>query len=366
MTGNSENLTRERSFPFYLFQLWENQKTGRLKVNTGAGEQQFCLVKGELTPITRYFPEKDFLDWLQETHRLEPPLRFNHQLIGAENINSLMAILIEQGFLPSREALELSRDFLVARLIDHFSLPGLRFSFEEEEFSEEDILIKGVFVPDLILQGFRKLAQIEAFSRLLPSEKQLIIRQVPAYFRKLSLKAPELYIWKLLQTPKTFKALLEQSWLGPAETKKTLLALTCLKLIQYSPNPETPEVNGRNSLPDIEKSLALFNEKNIFICRYLAKQLGPVAYNLIEKCYRETVDYLDPIFLNLEFRPDGSLEPRAMLKMSLNELSPEAKKTLLQGFDEILVAELLLVKRNLGNQHEEALVKHLNKIGETA
>jgi len=84
-----------------------------------------------------------------------------------------------------------------------------------------------------------------------------------------------------------------------------------------------------------------------------------VAFNLLEKSYRETQDSLDPIFRNLEIKPDGSFEPRAMLKISLNSLDQREKKIILRGFDEILAAELLLVKKTLGNQHEENLVKLL-------
>jgi hypothetical protein len=364
MVENFEKKSVNLPLPFYLFQLWENQKTGKLVLNPGPYQRLFCLVKGELTPVKKHFPEKDFLDWLQEIEKIEAPLRLNRQFMGSENLRSTVAMIIEHGFLPAQEVLELTAEYLTSRLIDYFRLPEVRLSFEEEQFNEEEIIIKGTFIPEIILRGFRKISRIENLAYFLPAEKELIFRQVPVYTRKINLKSPELYLWNQLQGPKTFGNLLEQSWLGPSETKKTLLALACLKLVEFNPNPVLFENNGRTGCLDLGKNLALFNEKCAFICRYIAKQLGPVAFNLIEKCYRESQEYLDPIFRNLEIRPDGSFEPRALLKMSLNELNLEAKKTFLRGFDEILTAELLLVKKNLGNQHEESVIKHLRKIGE--
>lgn len=352
------------SLPHHLFQIWENQQTGVLTVNPGPDERVFCFVKGELTAIRKYFPEKDFLDWLIEIKKIEPPLRLNRQLLGSEGIKSVVAILIEHGFLSSQEAFELLNDFLASRLSDYFNLVEVRHEFEEENFNEEEILLRGIFTPSVILNGIRKITRIDNFARFLPSEKELILRQAPSYSNKLNLSPPEIYLWNLLQTPKTFAWLLEQSWLGPTETRKTILALSCLKLVDFSQNAVSLENNGRPGFIDLEKSLAIFNEKCAFIYKYVAKQLGPVAFNLIEKCYREVQEYLDPIFLNLEIKPDGSFEPRAMLRFSLNELDPEEKKTLLRGFDEILTAELLMVKKNLGNQHEETLVKSLRKAGE--
>ncbi|MDI6849830.1 MAG: hypothetical protein QME69_08575 [Candidatus Saccharicenans sp.] len=350
--------------PFYLFQLWENQKTGRLVLNPGPYEKQFCLVKGELTPVKKYFPEKDFLDWLQEIRKIEPPLRLNRQLLGADNISSMLAVLIEHGFLPAQEALDLAREFLAVRLTDFFNLPPVRLSFQEEEIPGQEIIVKGLFTPDLILRGFRQISRPQHLGSWLPAEKEIIFRQAPPYTRKIDLRSPELYLWNQLQTPQSYGQLLKNSWLGPTETKKTLLALACLKLVEFNVNQAALENNGRPGVPDLEKSLLAFNEKSAFICRYIAKQLGPVAFSLIEKCYREAQEYLDPIFRNLEIRPDGSFEPRAMLKMSLNDLSPEDKKNLLRGFDEILAAELLLVKKNLGNQHEATVAGILARTGE--
>lgn len=366
MAEPPEKNNQNNFLPFYLFNLWEGQKTGRLLLNPGPYEKLFCLVKGELTPVKKYFPEKDFLDWLQETGRIEPPLRLNRQLLGADNISSILAVLIEHGFLPAREALDLTAEFLAVKLIDYFNLPPVRLRFEEEDIPPEEIIVRGLFTPDLILRGFRQVSRIEHLDRWLPAEKEIIMRQVPAHARKLDLKSPELYLWNQLQVPQSFSQLLQKSWLGPTETKKTLLALACLKLVDFNLNQAVLENNGRGNLPDLEKCLLAFNEKSAFIYRYVAKQLGPVAFNLIEKCYREAQEYLDPIFRNLEIRPDGSFEPRAMLKLSLNELSLEDKRNLLRGFDEILAAELLLVKKNLGNQHEEIVARYLARTGELA
>jgi len=105
---------------------------------------------------------------------------------------------------------------------------------------------------------------------------------VPAYVSRLGLSQTEIYVWNLLQTPRTFSWLLENSWLGPAETRKTVLILTCLRLLDFNRQESGyNEVSQPEGL-DLEKSLALFNEKANLIQRYITKQLGPVAFNLLE------------------------------------------------------------------------------------
>jgi len=356
------DIERSESFSFLpevLFELWEDRRTGLIQINQHGKVKTFCLIKGEIAVINQYFPEKEFFDWLIETGKIHPPLRLNHNLLGAEKASSVVSILIEQGFIQSDEAFKLMADFLEARLSEFFFLPDWPVAFIEEKFDVKDIVFSGLAVPGLILKGLKKVSKLEVYHRWLPAENSLLFRQVPAYVSRLGLGPADLYVWNLLQTPRTFSWLIENSWLGPTETRKTVLILTCLRLLDFN-RQEAGEIDsGQPAGPDLEKCLHLFNEKANLIQRYIAKQLGPVAFNLLEKSYRETQDSLDPVFLNLEIKPDGSFEPRAMLKISLNSLDGRQKKIILRGFDEILAAELLLVKKTLGNQHEENLVKLL-------
>jgi hypothetical protein len=364
MANGSDRSESLYFLPEMLFELWENHRTGSLQINQNGGEKTFCLVKGELSAINKYFPEKEFFDWLIETGKIQPPLRLNHNLLGAEKASSVLAILIEQGFIQPDEAFKVMADFLETKLSDFFVLPDWPATFTEENFATEDIVFSGLPAPVIILKGLKKVSRIEAYRRWLPSDQALLFRLVPAYVSRLGLSQTEIYVWNLLQTPRTFSWLLENSWLGPAETRKTVLILTCLRLLDFNRQESGySEVSQPEGL-DLEKSLALFNEKANLIQRYITKQLGPVAFNLLEKSYREIQDSLDPVFLNLEIKQDGSFEPRAMLRISLNNLEPRQKKTLLRGFDEILAAEMLLVKKTLGNQHEENLIKLLSRSGE--
>lgn len=325
---------------------------------TERDHKDFCLVKGEISAINQYFPEKEFFDWLIETGKIHPPLRLNHNLLGAEKASSVVAILIEQGFIQSDEAFKLMADFLRPD-IRIFRAAWLAGGFYWRKICCWRDYFYRVSHPTFNLERVEKVSKLDVYRRWLPAENSLLFRQVPAYVSRLGLTPADLYVWNLLQTPQTFNWLIQNSWLGPTETRKTVLILTCLRLLDFN-RQETGEIdNGQIAGPDLEKCLLQFNEKANLIQRYIAKQLGPVAFNLLEKSYRETQDSLDPIFRNLEIKPDGSFEPRAMLKISLNSLDQREKKIILRGFDEILAAELLLVKKTLGNQHEENLVKLL-------
>jgi hypothetical protein len=63
-------------------------------------------------------------------------------------------------------------------------------------------------------------------------------------------------------------------------------------------------------------------------------------------------------------KPDGRIELRTLLRKNLGVSSDDGKRSLLRSFDEILAAEVLAVKRTLGNGHESALVKGLERMGD--
>ena len=50
--------------------------------------------------------------------------------------------------------------------------------------------------------------------------------------------------------------------------------------------------------------------------------------------------------------------------MNANIVGDECRRSLLRSMDEILAAEVLVVKRTLGPDQESAVVKSLEKLGE--
>jgi len=351
------------TLPGYLFDLREKQRTGLLTANPGPYEKKFCFIKGELAVIKKYFPEKEFIEWLLETRRLEPPLRTSQQVLGSEITSSAVGLIIEHGFLSAEETLSLVKDFFIRQLANLISTPKITVDFTEETYLPEEILLDRLSTTDIILNGIRNLNKIEDFLDYLPGDHSIICRNKAADNSRINLSDAERYLLNLLSKPMTVEQLLKTSWLGPTETRKTLFLLSCLKLVAQN-QPAADGEPENNSIPDMEESFKSFNEKHLLIYKYLAKQLGPVAINLVEKCYREVQEVLDPIFQNLEIKVDGSFELRPMLRFSLNDLSLKEKKVLRRGFDEILLASLLMVRKNLGSRHEETLLRIIKRNGQ--
>ncbi|MGZ7046046.1 MAG: hypothetical protein ACXVJK_06960, partial [Candidatus Aminicenantales bacterium] len=118
------------------------------------------------------------------------------------------------------------------------------------------------------------------------------------------------------------------------------------------------------SLADMDKLFGVFNAKCSFIFKYISKEIGPVALSVIGNSLDDIRNRLDPAFQGLELKADGRIELKSFLKTNMNLIGDESRRNLLRSMDEILVAEVLAVKRTLGAGHESALVKGLERIGE--
>ena len=84
---------------------------------------------------------------------------------------------------------------------------------------------------------------------------------------------------------------------------------------------------------------------------------------LLTRALEEARPGLGPIFQKMVLQPDGRVSADTAVSHNAGHLPDELTRALLRGYEEILVTEVLAVKKALGPRHETALVKALEKIG---
>jgi hypothetical protein len=199
---------------------------------------------------------------------------------------------------------------------------------------------------------------------LAPGESQIVERLIPESSESVTLSAPERYVLSLIHKPKGLKHIYTSSELGYRETQRIIAALIILGLLGFPQKNITGQASAEIPKSEIFRTLELFNDKCSFIFKYISKEIGPVALNILEKCLEDTKPSLSPLFEKTRLGPDGKVETNSILKGGLSLSREEFKVQVLNGLNDILVSEVLAVKRTLGNEHESTLVNHLKKIGE--
>ena len=100
-----------------------------------------------------------------------------------------------------------------------------------------------------------------------------------------------------------------------------------------------------------------FNQMYGYIFRYMVREVGPIAENVLEKYVGDLRDRGGPC----SPRPSCRRTARsiaASVERNLNKVAEEQRRsTLVDALNELLYAELLAVKRTLGAEHEASIVR---------
>ena len=117
------------------------------------------------------------------------------------------------------------------------------------------------------------------------------------------------------------------------------------------------------SVAELQKILDTFNAKCSYIYKSVSKELGPVALNLMEKSIEEIKPHLSQHFQRIRLGIDGKIDLQSVLKFNIIKSDRNTIQLVIKSLNEILVAEILAVKKSLGSEFESTLIKNLETIG---
>jgi hypothetical protein len=184
----------------------------------------------------------------------------------------------------------------------------------------------------------------------------------PQHQAQITFLPHEEYLLHLFSYLQNLKSVYNHTEMGKKDTQKVIFTFLSLGLFVFSQTKRKKLSQQDFSHVELHTILAAFNRKWLFIFKYISKELGPVALNILEKSLEEAKTRLSPLFQSVKLQPDGNIDTNSVLKAKFNFSSHGTKQTLLIGLNEILVSEVLAVKKTLGDEHEAILVQNLRKI----
>ena len=363
-----ENLRRgilaETPFARVLARIWREELTGALSVRGSDGTKLFIFDQGALVVVLASLPEKDFLKSLLTSGATDLiSLAQAEEYAEGQGVSVLRALL-EIPLINPERLWPLLEQFVKEEVSSLFDREEGEFEFGVPPSTPGPALLR-LDVANLILAGGRRMRNEAIIARELPPESETVQSLAPGFLELLDLLPHERYFLGLLDSPLTLTEICEASVLGRRESRRALAVFLWLGLAgTRSPRPKTGRLPAEMSLADMDKLFGIFNAKCSYIFKYISKEIGPVALSVIGNSLEDVRSRLDPVFQGLELKADGRIEVTSFLKTSMNVVGDESRRGLLRSMDEILVAEVLAVKRTLGSRHESALVKNLEKIGD--
>jgi hypothetical protein len=352
-------------FARVLAEIWRNGLSGTLTVRARGGSKSLSFEAGSLFVGRGSFPEKDFLKSLLTAGEADLiSLARLEEFAERHGVTAIRALL-ELPLLAPRRVWELIEAFVKEEAYPLFDEAAGEFEFEGRPAPAGPAYVRNLPLPGLILEGVRRMSNFDLIQSLLPPETESVQSLPPESAGIPELEPHERYLLELLRSPRSLAGLYEASDLGKRETQRVLFVFLCLGLAgSRPPKPKTGRLAPEMSLADMDKLFGLFNAKCSAIFKYVSKEIGPVALSVVRNALEDVRGRLDPAFQGFELKGDGRIELKSFLKTSMNLIGEDSRRGFLRSMDEILVAEVLAVKRTLGSAHESALVKSLERIGE--
>jgi hypothetical protein len=249
-----------------------------------------------------------------------------------------------------------------ARLIALFDAPLASYEFEPGLSPPDEDVLSVLPLRPVLVAGLRNMTNDGLIGACLPDAGETL--QAVGANDDDRLDPPERYLLRALGAGRSLADLRRLSRLGPRQTDRTIHLLLCLGLAGRSAaGPPAPP--GRELSPsEVDRMMASFRDKSNAIFKYISKELGPFARTVLGKALEEVKPSLGALFESVELLEDGAIEFKSPLKININLLTEDSLAELARGLTEILSAEVLAVKKSLGNDHEAALVRNLEKVGE--
>lgn len=349
-----------------LAEIWRQGLSGSLYVRAAGVPKCLSFERGFLVLDSVSFEEKDFLRYLLTTGETDLIALTRVEEHAQKTGGSALRALVETDVLGPDRLWALLRAYARDEALSLLEESGIEREFHTRSGPAARVYVEAIDVPGLLLEGTRRLEDGgPAIEAVLPRQDELV-RRLPAFSSEaFGLSLTEKYVLGLLDPPKTLDEICATSDAGAPETRRALFALVLLGLAGTSgARPKTAKLSGDLALAGMDRILTLFNAKCAYLFKYVTKEVGPVALNLVGKAVDEIRPHLDPVFQAAELSPDGRLELKSPLRVNANIAGDDCRRSMLRSMDEILAAEVLVVKRTLGPEHESAVVRSLEKIGE--
>jgi len=265
-------------------------------------------------------------------------------------------VLVEMGALSPKDLWEGVQVQVRDIVYGIFQWDEGQFHFEESSLPEKERITVELDIAELILIGIRRVDATGPFQARFPEMDQLL-EVVPGEPLPSCLEAYEEHVLGLVDGERSVMEICRESEIGDNETLKTLYAFLAASILR---------VKGRkvytldqDFVPEdtLVTVVSSFNQMYSYVFRYMVREVGPIAENVLEKYLNGLRDGRKDVFTGVKLLKDGTLDPSTLERNLNRHPENERRGMLVDALNELLYAELLAVKRTLGSDHEANIIR---------
>ncbi len=358
-----EGTLLETPFARLLFDLWRTGAGGRLRLRDGGVERALFFESGDVIVEREGLTEKDFLTALVKKRILTTEEAKQCVKTAKAGGVSPFRALGELGYVSPQALWSFLESFFARRLFPLFDWEAGLWALDPEAAPPVRERLGRLATQDLILQGVRQMRSAAVMDRFLPEATAPLRVTAPAHINRIAWEPHERYALQVVGCVPHLKAFYEACELGRAEARKILFGFFALGIAAPAEEATRRSRAGSDPASPGDSPVETLNEKCAFLYRYVTKEIGPLGRTIVARSVEEARPGLGPLFQKAVLLPDGRIEADPALRPGAAGIPEAMRKAMVRGYEEILMAEVLAVRKALGPRHESALVQALEKVG---
>jgi hypothetical protein len=332
-------------------------KTGILLVRNGAVTKTLHFKKGLVVFATSNVPEERFGEMLLRSGKISA-----EQLAAAAGHitrgKRLGKILIEMQAITPKDLWNEVRHQVQEIAYSLLKWDSGSFQFYEGEERTGENITTSLTVPELLLEGLRRVQDPRLFERRFPTKDVIFERVQPAQRpQNLHFEEYEKHVFKLVDGERCVQEIMDLSEIGEFETLKTLFIFFTIGFFHVKRKKDR-FAQEQQELQEAQAVITAYNGMFSFLYHYLLREVGPIAENILEKYLGRLKVSLPEIFGRVALRGNGSLSEERLLE-NYRALAQPRRPALVNGLNEYLYSAVLAVRKTLGEEHERKVLETL-------
>ncbi len=289
----------------------------------------------------------------------------------AENKKRFGRALMELGYVTYDQVWTWVPNHLRGIVFSFFNIKSgtYRIMAEHREDIDTENILLDLDILAVIVEGMRRFKSGTVVRGRFETIKNLYICNTDTHLlQRLDLKPYEIHVLNLVRQESGLEAILSRSELLEFDTLRLLYLFLVLGIVSSRKNagvkPPVPEAIPRlSTFNSFEEALKYYNMKYEIIYKVMLKEIGPISLSLLLKAIEDIKDNLPPYFQKLQLNPDGTINGELLLKALWYHDFERHIGDFLRALEEVLYTEIYTVKRHLGVEYEQQVLKWIRATG---
>jgi hypothetical protein len=280
--------------------------------------------------------------------------------------------LIELGFLNYDQIWWWIQDHLRAIIYSIFQVEEGSYKIMVDTNQDIENIVLDLEIIDFIIQGIRGFKADKFIKSRFDTVKHLYLNNIKI-LHEMNLKPFEFHVYELVERTSKLDEIIRESELLEFDTLRILFLFLILDIVSETkpdgtdsakaPLEEEEDSVKMSTFTSFDEALKHYNSKYELVYKMLSKEIGPIAHSILQKSIDDIIENLPSFMQKVQLGSDGRMKEDALLKSVWYHEFDKHIGDFLRGLEEILYTEIYAVKKHLGLESEQQVLKWINGIG---